>query len=70
MFFVTTLQVKKHAILSQQHKEVIPAVAQVLAWSQRYMRDRKVHFNTWLSACTHVWCGYDVFDRMSAVLLA
>ena len=33
---------KKHGELSQQHPAVIPAVARVLAWSQKYMRDRKV----------------------------
>ena len=36
---------KKHPLLSQQHAAVIPAVAQVLAWSQKYMRERKVHMS-------------------------
>ena len=41
--YFATGQVKKHPKLSQLHKGVIPAVARVLAWSQKYMRERKVH---------------------------
>jgi hypothetical protein len=33
--------VKKHAVLSQQNCSIITAIAHVLAWSQKYMRDRK-----------------------------
>ena len=36
------LQVIKHAQLSNQDTGIIPAIARVLAWSQKYMRERKV----------------------------
>ena len=32
----------KHTALSVQHKDIIPAVARVLAWSHKYMREREV----------------------------
>ena len=36
------MQVIKHAQLSNQDTGIIPAIARVLAWSQKYMRERKV----------------------------
>ena len=39
-----SLQVKRHAELSQQNQAmIVPIIARVLAWSQWYMRNRKVH---------------------------
>ena len=40
--FHECFQVKKHPVLRKQ-QAIIPAVARVLAWSQSYMRQRKVH---------------------------
>ena len=39
------VQVSVHPGLSQESPHYIGAVARVLAWSQAYMRDRKVHLH-------------------------
>jgi hypothetical protein len=43
LYSVLSAQVKKHSLLSNQDtKLIVPAIAQVLAWSQKYMRGRQV----------------------------
>ena len=54
----------KHDALSQQYKNIIPAVAEVLAWSQKYMREREVRC---LLVCLLVISNVAVY-RMNAVL--
>ena len=54
----------KHTLLSVQHKDIIPAVTRVLAWSQKYMRERQVQCIVVVEVVTYCM----VINRMSAVL--
>ena len=50
-------------MLSRQ-RAIVPAIAHVLAWSQKYMRERKVTGSVEVAAV----CVYFTYSRMNAVL--
>jgi len=70
MLFLECLQVMKHPVLQDQ-QPIIPAVARVLAWSQRYMRNREVEYDrSYYSAVRPLYTHTPLHSlhRMSAAL--
>ena len=53
------IQVKKHTVLSQDIAAIIPAIARVLAWSQKYMREREVY----TVYCTKLYVPFFVYKE-------
>ena len=62
------VKMKNHSELSQQRPAVIQAVAKVLAWSQKYMRDRKARGMEWGLKRQGRQIIFCLFHRMSAAL--
>ena len=62
---IYSLQVNNHSSLCKEHPSIIPAIARVLAESQKYMRGRNVSF---ISACLYS-TYHSVFTRLLIVFL-